>query len=233
MCDTSGWPTTAQAVKEMMTEVCDKNLFDSGGAYGYAYERRANCDKEPEFKVTYELLDNGKLYIEVTKSMYWHLVNTCQYRHDLTTMLDAYAELKNERYGTDLGEDFFTSFGLKAESDNTCNIETLLDGTFLFTQAYSSDGPLGLFVISTHNGCDVRSGYSSAKVFESPDAEVLYGLDSASLMCTSCDTQFDLSSGGTLILNPEQFRLEKNDDLTYFVDGKLYCPECDKPLEVF
>ena len=62
MCDTPEWPTTAQAVKEMMTEVCDKNLFDSGGAYGYAYERRSNCDKEPEYKIHYELLDNGKLY---------------------------------------------------------------------------------------------------------------------------------------------------------------------------
>lgn len=106
MSDTSEWPLTAQAVKEMMTEVCDKNLFDSGGTYGYAYERRANCDKEPEFKIHYELLDNGKLCIEVTKSMYWHLVNTCQYRHDLTVMLDAYADLKDERYGAYLGEDF-------------------------------------------------------------------------------------------------------------------------------
>lgn len=233
MSDTSEWPLTAQAVKEMMTEVCDKNLFDSGGTYGYAYERRANCDKEPEFKIHYELLDNGKLCIEVTKSMYWHLVNTCQYRHDLTVMLDAYADLKDERYGAYLGEDFFTSFGLNASSDNTCNIETLLDGTFLFTQAYTSDEPTGLFVISTHNGCDVRSGYSSAKVFESPDAEVLYGLDSASLMCHGCDRQFYLSASGTLTLDPDQFRLERSVDLPYFVDGKLYCPKCHEPLEVF
>lgn len=233
MSDTSEWPLTAQAVKEMMTEVCDKNLFDSGGTYGYAYERRANCDKEPEFKIHYELLDNGKLCIEVTKSMYWHLVNTCQYRHDLTVMLDAYADLKDECYGAYLGEDFFTSFGLNASSDNTCNIETLLDGTFLFTQAYTSDEPTGLFVISTHNGCDVRSGYSSAKVFESPDAEVLYGLDSASLMCHGCDRQFYLSASGTLTLDPDQFSLEQNDDLPYFVDGKLYCPKCHEPLEVF
>lgn len=233
MSDTSEWPLTAQAVKEMMTEVCDKNLFDSGGTYGYAYERRANCDKEPEFKIHYELLDNGKLCIEVTKSMYWHLVNTCQYRHDLTVMLDAYADLKDERYGAYLGEDFFTSFGLNASSDNTCNIETLLDGTFLFTQAYTSDESTGLFVISTHNGCDVRSGYSSAKVFESPDAEVLYGLDSASLMCHGCDRQFYLSASGTLTLDPDQFRLERSVDLPYFVDGKLYCPKCHEPLEVF
>lgn len=233
MSDKVEWPTTAQAVKEMMTEVCDKNLFDSGGAYGYAYERRANCDKEPEFKIHYELLDNGKLCIEVTKSMYWHLVNTCQYRHDLTVMLDAYADLKDERYGAYLGEDFFTSFGLNASSDNTCNIETLLDGTFLFTQAYTSDEPTGLFVISTHNGCDVRSGYSSAKVFESPDAEVLYGLDSASLMCHGCDRQFYLSASGTLTLDPDQFSLERTVDLPYFVDGKLYCPKCHEPLEVF
>ena len=232
MSDTPEWPTTAQAVKEMMTEVCDKNLFDSGGAYGYAYERRANCDKEPEYKIHYELLDNGKLYIEVTKSMYWHLVNTCQYRHDLTVMLDAYADLKDERYGTCLGEDFFTSFGLKSGSDNTCNTETMLDGTFLFTHAYISNESTDLFVISTHNGCDVRSGYSSAKVFESPDAEVLYGLDSASLMCHGCDTQFDLSASGTLTLDSDQFSLEQNDDLPYFVDGKLYCPTCRKPLEV-
>lgn len=233
MSDTPEWPTTAQAVKEMMTEVCDKNLFDSGGAYGYAYERRANCDKEPEYKIHYELLDNGKLYIEATKSMYWHLVNTCQYRHDLTVMLDAYADLKDERYGAYLGEDFFTSFGLNASSDNTCNIETLLDGTFLFTQAYTSDDPTGLFVISTHNGCDVRSGYSSAKVFESPDAEVLYGLDSASLMCHGCDRQLYLSASGTLTLDPDQFSLEQSYDLPYFVDGKLYCPKCHEPLEVF
>lgn len=232
MCDTSEWPTTAQAVKEMMTEVCDKNLFDSGGAYGYAYERRANCDKEPEFKIHYELLDNGKLCIEGTKSMYWHLVNTCQYRHDLTVMLDAYADLKDERYGAYLGEDFFASFGIEAESDNTCNTETMLDGTFLFTQAYINDEPTGLFVISTHNGCDVRSGYSSAKVFESPDAEVLYGLDSASLMCHGCDRQFYLSASGTLTLDPDQFSLERTVDLPYFVDGKLYCPKCHEPLEV-
>lgn len=232
MSNTTEWPTTAQAVKEMMTEVCDKNLLDSGGAYGYAYERRANCDKEPEFKVHYELLDNGKLCIEVTKSMYWHLVNTCQYRHDLTVMLDAYADLKDERYGAYLGEDFFTSFGLNASSDNTYNIETLLDGTFLFTQAYTSDEPTGLFVISTHNGCDVRSGYSSAKVFESPDAEVLYGLDSASLTCHGCDRQFHLSASGTLTLDPDQFSLQRSVDLPYFVDGKLYCPKCHEPLEV-
>lgn len=233
MSETPEWPTTAQAVKEMMTEVCDKNLFDSGGAYGYAYERRANCDKEPEYKIHYELLDNGKLCIEVTKSMYWHLVNTCQYRHDLTVMLDAYADLKDERYGAYLGEDFFASFGIEAKSDNTCNIETMLDGTFLFTQAYTSDEPTGLFVISTHNGCDVRSGYSSAKVFESPDAEVLYGLDSASLMCHGCDRQFYLSASGTLTLDPDQFRLERSVDLPYFVDGKLYCQKCHEPLEVF
>lgn len=233
MSNTPEWPTTAQAVKEMMTEVCDKNLFDSGGAYGYAYERRANCDKEPEYKIHYELLDNGKLCIEVTKSMYWHLVNTCQYRHDLTVMLDAYADLKDERYGTDLGEDFFASFGIEAKSDNTCNIETLLDGTFLFTQAYTSDDPTELFVISTHNGCDVRSGYSSAKVFESPDAEVLYGLDSASLMCHGCDRQFYLSASGTLTLDPDQFSLKQNNALPYFVDGKLYCPKYHEPLEVF
>lgn len=232
MSDTPEWPTTAQAVKEMMTEVCDKNLFDSGGAYGYAYERRADCDKEPEYKIHYELLDNGKLCIEVTKSMYWHLVNTCQYRHDLTVMLDAYADLKDERYGTDLGEDFFASFGIEAKSDNTYNFETLLDGTFLFTHAYNRDESTDLFVISTHNGCDVRSGYSSAKVFESQDYEVLCGLDSASLMCHGCDRQFDMSASGTLTLDPDQFRLERSVDLPYFVDGKLYCPKCHEPLEV-
>lgn len=66
MCDTPEWPTTAQAVKEMMTEACDKNLFDSGGAYGYAYERRANCDKEPEFRLEKNddlpYFVDGKLY---------------------------------------------------------------------------------------------------------------------------------------------------------------------------
>ena len=229
-------------IKNMMLEPCGKSLFDSGGAYGYQYEHRAKRDleKEPFVTVDWYEEDDGRLCGSVTKSMFHHLCNCLNYDPYLTKRLAQFFK-KEEKCGpyanTEMWEDFAKSLYDSQEvySDNTYNHDSTLDGVFLYTTFKLPDGPF--VILATHNGCDVRGGYSTPKVFklDEDDEWRLFDYNNAWCYCEEgCVDCSELCSdcGTYIYLEKDEWSTEKEPDKYLFKDGKLYCKDCGKEVWV-
>ena len=230
---------TATVIKQMMLEPCGKSLFDSGGVYGYQYEHRAerNLEKEPYAAVEWYIQEDGRLCGSVTKSMYHHLCETLEYDSYLTSRLKNYfrREEKCAPYvNTDAWEYFARSLKGSSEvfSDNTYNHDSTLDGVFVYTAFTMPDDMY--VILATHNGCDVRGGYSTPKVFRQVDEYRLFDFNNIWCYCASgCSDCSDINSdcGTCIYLEPEEWSEEDEPDKYWLKDGKLYCKDCRK--EVF
>lgn len=229
---------TAKIIKEMMLEPCGKSLFDSGGVYGYAYEKRAGdkLDKEPWATVKWYPLDDGRLCGDVTKSTYHHLCETLEYDSYLTSRLRNFFK-REERCAPYVNTDLWEYFvkGLRDSqdifSDNTYNHDSTLNGVFVYT---SFTMPDDMYVIlATHNGCDVRGGYATPKVFRQIDEYAL--LDFNNIWCTCeghCMDCGELNSdfGTSIYVDADEWSDEDIPGKYWFKDGKLYCKECRKEV---
>lgn len=226
---------TQDVVANMLTEPCDKNLLDSGYAYGYAYESRKNVKEQPYATLEYDLSDDT-LYVNVSVSLYNLICDNLLYDPVMTAAMDAFIEEGDYgRWGVDMSQDFAEYIGASnISSDNTYNSENCCDTTFLFTAFEIGDRKY--IAIATHNGCDVRSGYSSTKVFRAEYTDDIYSVVvpvPAYPACPDCHDVIEVSDAtGHTTLKKGEFSLERNDEIPYFVDGKLYCPKCHKPYEV-
>lgn len=231
---------TSKVIKKMMLEHCGTNLIDSGGAYGYQYEKRAerDLDKEPYAKVEWEALKDGRLCGYVTKSMYHHLCNTLEYDSYLTSRLKNYfkREFKSAPYAdTDEWEEFVKTLRGSTEvfSDNTYNHDSTLDGVFCYTSFTMPDDKY--VILATHNGCDVRWGYSEPKVFRQVDDYALFDFNMIWCSCDgACQGVNDLDSdwGTCIYVEKGDWSAEDEPGKYWFKDGKLYCKECRKEVTV-
>lgn len=223
----------------MMLEPCGHNLFDSGSAYGYAYERRAERDleKEPYATVEWEPLKDGRLCGYVTKSMYHFLCETLEYDSKLTSRLKRYFHKKEgctPYVDIYVWEDFVR--GLKGAevmfSDNTYNHDSTLDGCFVFTLFRMAQDDY--VVLATHNGCDARSGYAEPKVFRLKDEYSVLDFDIIWCGCKNgCPESEQNSDFGTCIyLEPEEWSETYEAGKYLFANNKVYCKECGEELEV-
>lgn len=156
----------------MLRENTGSHFLDSGGIYGYQYNR-------PIRKATFYPATYGR----VTE---WHLINTA---HWLTANLDYDAiltrslkhlglspEFKHEPW-EDCMQEWVERNGYKVVAHGyTYNDENNLDRDFAWWTIETPGDWENRVIIRSHNGCDARGGFSSPRVFRPlEDNEWKYG----------------------------------------------------------
>lgn len=243
------YKTTQEVVKEMLLENTGSHFLDSGQAFGYQYEKRAARKFEEEPKGTYEVALNDKELVIIPRLNIYHaLVDNFEWDQTFTEMLQIYGSSTGYgSWGTDLAENFAGKIGaVNINTYNTYNFDNFLEANLLVTNFTVAENMEDYAIISTHNGCDARGGYSDAKVFYAggmTDSRLEFEMTRAFLECPDLcdDNPADLlysDSGWSIRLNKEDIEdFVKNETpvkgkYTITSDNDLYC-KCGKRLEVY
>ena len=178
-----------KAISMMIKENSGKQLCDSGGIYGYAYEKYADVDfeKEPSAKIT--INKNGEL--EILKSTYhlltWQLDITKaskQIERNLWGVIESNDESYNENIKEWWQNTAENVIKYTDENGDECELELENEGSFY---TYNMDNMIDLdivcylmkdfhtndkyVILKIHNGCDARAGFSSPHVFAFSDLD--------------------------------------------------------------
>jgi hypothetical protein len=176
---------TREAVAMMMQENTGRHMLDSGFSGGRRWEQLAgvNMDNLP----TSEFGQYG-----YTQSMYHYLVDNLTLNRDLTTLYHEYDgadERRDVNYFVTITEWLEDVMGYDVEEViNTYNFENTIDGVFQAWRFEDANGDEHI-AIQTHNGADVRGGYSKPFIFDYKNGdyyEFLGGLQNANVYCDSC-----------------------------------------------
>ena len=230
---------TENIISKMLVEPIDKYLGDSGGAYGYIYERNRDNgipkgDKPIQFDVyeddketalyptvpIYDFLTSMVYVDEETEQIYNDIIKVC---NDNDILLD---------YGTDIKfvleylgfQD--TYLGGDMEWTNTYNYDNVLSQDILFMLFSSEEDDF--VMLSIHNGCDARSGYTYPKLFKLEDIDYFLMFINEAYIGCRCDTNSYHGSGYELCVASGEYV-----DNTYVYehtyvdeDGLLRCKDC-------
>jgi translation initiation factor 2 beta subunit (eIF-2beta)/eIF-5 len=161
-----------ELVYKMLTENTGTALGDSGGAYGRNWERNQkktieDFDKELEVKVSLD--KDGYLYRDVSVFHYLsglELDDTCREFNKINTEPE---DWNSELYGVSKkGYNYLVKvFGEDAINQaienyiNTYNYDSDLSQTLQYTIIEDE-----WILMQIHGGCDVRGGYTDAKLFK-------------------------------------------------------------------
>lgn len=161
---------------KMLTTNTGIHMLDSGGKDGRGWQRNAGktaADFAAEPKATYEIDNDGTAF--VTVSTFHYLTSILE----LDATCDAFNALPcddwdGEAYGTSMSQcEWLEAQGLTiGEPWNTYNGDTILDTVLQGANVYKEGDALGhpaYILIQTHNGADVRGGYTDAKLFKISD----------------------------------------------------------------
>lgn len=166
-----------QIIAEMLTENTGMNVLDSGGDLGRRWQRNQYKDFLSEDVVTVEAYD-GNDYVNIYFNLFHYL--TTYLELDETT-----EKLENEfKEFTELPEfedegwlNIMENFGKKmnelssdfeyADTVNTYNYDNVLGGNIQYV-SFNYEDELYM-LLQTHNGMDIRGGYSEPKIFKIPD----------------------------------------------------------------
>ena len=198
---------TAETIYRMLTEKVDSALCDSGEALGYQFQthRNKNPQEKPEAKWTgFELC--------VETSLYHFLLENLEYDEAQNNTLRAF--LASNPSIEDPGEiieefmDEVESIGFLTRSGsektngpheiiNTYNVMSCVDQTIMFG-LYKDNYENHFVILSTHNGADVRGGYSTPVVFSVFDVNQFLGFNEAACECENCGARwFTYDNGDT------------------------------------
>lgn len=161
--------TAEQQIYEMLVENTGQAMCDSGGAYGRNWQR--NQDK------TLADYENGpEVWLEFYEGLYEFY--TISVFHYLTKQLeiDGICEEFNDIPSNGWDDDRMHGVSTKAgqvldkynaeilEGFNSCNRESSLSQVIQGTYVKMADN--AYVVLQIHGGCDVRGGYTNAKLFK-------------------------------------------------------------------
>ena len=239
---------TKKKLAEMFMEHISTNILDSGGHYGYNYQRsRENPEwLKPEYYTTFEIEGNGELFVWNHLSTFHHLANQLYYNKEWD---DKFQEWKRnlEEQGKDW-EEFIDEFPIpdgngdlwkeRLYAGYTYNYETLLDRDYIFDQAGDA------IIIRIHNGCDARGGFTEPVLFECTDTFSYDGR--ATVQCSHCGAYWDYYNYGfedgdcdgvkdADFKALEDYPCEKGEEgkkgiVVVTEEGKAFCPICGKGM---
>jgi len=166
---------TKQIIYEMLTEPTGTHMLDSGGDDGRHWQRNQKMSLEDFEKEEYQkFLDTDTDYPHCEKSLFHHLVESCEFAERETMYFenwideDKYHYIDNPEGRTNelesVDEYMTERFGQEARCINSYNDECDLSQTIQFVYVgdiYDND----MIALSIHNGCDVRGGYTDYKFF--------------------------------------------------------------------
>jgi hypothetical protein len=160
--------TTETLLHNMFVERTGHSLIDSGDFYGRAYQRNAKRDLKGEPQATMIL---GEWGVEIYVSTFHHLLACLELDH----LCEKFNSLPCEEWNSDyhhISADQQTwledrGFYATGNAWNSCNWENNFDQT-VQGQNIEQDGE-EYVLLSIHGGCDVRSGYTDARLFKIQD----------------------------------------------------------------
>jgi len=155
---------TQKIIASQLLEGTGKSIFDSGSAYGRHYEKnqKTGIDFESGLKID---RFNITIPIQVYMSTMLDYTDTCEAIESKFKEAEIDLSYTNSKPVAD----FLTSLGYYLEGDwnNTYNWENDLSQDLQFV--IFKEGRKYFAIIETHNGCDIRSGYSSGRIYEIQD----------------------------------------------------------------
>jgi hypothetical protein len=157
---------TENVIYKMLTENTGVAMCDSGGEDGRHWQRNQKKklkDFKNEIDISYDNDD------QCTKSLFHHLVDSCEYLQDETKLLETWIKQdKNRSNSWHDVEEFMSKYIHRDKKINciyTYNEDNVLsqDIQFLYGgNIYDSD----VVAISIHNGADARGGLTDYKFFK-------------------------------------------------------------------
>ena len=169
--------TTEQTIFEMMTENTGSALCDSGGAYGRNWERNQKKTLDDFRSAPSAVLDVSK-WTNSEGVERWDMYPTIDLFHHLNACLELdevchefnsmpVENWDSEYYGVSAeGEHWLEMMGFTDDGDSfnsynwSANFSQVVQG-----QRLDRDGDKYL-LLQIHGGCDVRGGYTDAKLFK-------------------------------------------------------------------
>jgi hypothetical protein len=169
---------TQQAVYEMLTENTGKHFLDSGGDNGRHWQRnqqKTHLDFINEEEIQIERFDKDDVLI--TKSLYHHLTETCEYLPQLTNQLkdwideNKYDAINNPEGRSNVWhdvEEFMSEFVTddKIHCVYTYNFENVLSQDIQYLHSGSDIYDNNIIALSIHNGADARGGLTDYRFFK-------------------------------------------------------------------
>ena len=188
----TGTRLTAEALAAQFTENTGRHILDSGDAYGRGWEKRAGMTAGDFLAQPQVTVDD---FGGVTVSLFHVLANHLEHTADAAHLTAGFREWitnqpLNDAYYNSMSsvEEWLETIGAElGQSDNTYNFETLADGVVMFVNFTYQD--VYYLALSTHNGADVRGGYSGFVVYETCDCW-MYALTRATIACQMCNRTF-------------------------------------------
>ena len=169
---------TEQAIYEMLTENTGTHFLDSGGENGRHWQR--NQKKTLMDFYNENEIDNDDGFI--TKSLFHHLRESCEYLPELTNELnewideDKYHAFDNKNGRSNVWGDVeeFMKERVYIDQHINCTYSYNFDNCLSQSIQYLSSGDLyenNIIALSVHNGADARGGLTDYKFFKiDPDA---------------------------------------------------------------
>ena len=168
-----------KVIAEMLTEDTGINMLDSGGAAGRGWQQRQGRDFKKEDAViveTYESGDEVTIYFNLFHYLttYLELDENCkklQKRFDKFARSPAQEDepwlVSMEAFGNKVNEEpsMFEYIG----TVNTYNYDNILSGVIQY-ESFIYDGNQYI-LMQTHNGADIRGGYSNPRVFKVAESD--------------------------------------------------------------
>lgn len=185
--------TTNELLVQMFKENTGTHMLDSGGAYGRAWQRNQDRDFDKEPSAT--LVIHEEWDPEVTVSLYHMLAATLE----LDELCHAFNAIPYDDWDGDQAWGISKTHGLfldqigadVEDAWNSCNWDNQFDGTVQGNRVWVNSEEYVLLQI--HGGCDVRGGYTDAKLFkvEDPDYfmmdDAMFSIDDPSVDAETSD----------------------------------------------
>ena len=190
---------TQYVLKQMMLENTGRHILDSGGMGGRRWERMRlfkdlDWMKATRTATTVEKYSrNGEYNVYITKNTYLFLLEWITYEREGDRSFHAFCnseEHKTESYYSNMSSyielirEFCDENNIAFESYkgyNTYNGESCLDTTLQWEHFRVKNQDY--IILQTHNGADVRGGYSSPHVFSLCWDDMVCRMDDLSAKC--------------------------------------------------
>lgn len=167
-------------IASMLCENTGKSIMDSGGDNGRAWQRNAGQDlsAQPCANVEFRVYKDNELDITFSINTYHFMNEKLSPSEEFQALLDSFIEDRSKYEGTcdlhhnfikhlqeDLGYELTGIYGEGTPiTENTYNGSDALTQCLLYTY-FTHDGN-EYACVQTHNGADVRGGYSMPAMFE-------------------------------------------------------------------
>lgn len=257
-----GYTETEARIAEMLQESTGTAICDSGGAYGRAWQRnRAIKDFRKNENPTVEIhapktCKNGKgkrhkreAEIIIGYDIFHYLTAMLELTETAKKLQKRFEEFAAQPENSDdgwlsLGEEFCAELHEETSEEyygttNTCNYDNILSQVLQFQMIeYHNDVYI---LLSIHNGCDVRGGYTKPQFFRvNGQDEFIINQNDIHVMCECkyCDVSSNdggyhwyAADTGEHIEFLKRLKFVRNKDKKAYGEDKAFCKKCNKEIE--